>query len=343
MRVTIRSIAEAANVSRGTVDKVLNNRPGVSQEVRERVKKIAEEMGYKPNVAGKALAFQKKPLRIGVIILNKYDPLFQEVYEGVKRASYELKGFGIAVECCVMSSVNVQEQLMFIRELHNKNISALVLSPLDEEIIREELKKLTTQNIKIITFNTDITGIERMCFVGQDLKKSGRVAGDLIGKLLPNGGNVLVITGIGKIKALQERLAGFKEIIEQEYPNINIIQVLENIHDSQSSYLKTVEFLKRQDSLNAIYVTNGIGTGGVGKAIQELNKRHIKFVCFDKIPETIELIKDKIVDFTITQDPFMQGYLPIRILFEYFFYNKLPDSQQIYTKMEIITKENIDI
>ncbi|WP_094552057.1 LacI family DNA-binding transcriptional regulator [Petroclostridium xylanilyticum] len=340
--VTIRSIAEAANVSRGTVDKVLNNRPGVSQEVRERVKRIAEEMGYKPNLAGKALAFQKKPLRIGVIILNKDDPLFQEVYEGVKKASHELKGFGITVECCVMGSVNVQEQLMCIRELYSKNISALALSPLDEEIIRNELKKLTEENIKIVTFNTDITGIERVCFVGQDLKKSGRVAGDLIGKLLPDGGNVLVITGPEKIKALQERVAGFKEIIEKEYPAIKIIDVLQNIHDNESSYLQTVEILKRQDSLNAIYIT-GRGIGGVGRAIRELNRRHIKFVCFDKIPETIELIKDKIVDFTITQEPFMQGYLPIKILFEYFFHNRLPDNEQVYTKLEIRTKENIDI
>ncbi|MCD8499260.1 MAG: LacI family DNA-binding transcriptional regulator [Clostridiales bacterium] len=71
---TIRSIAEAANVSRGTVDKVLNDRPGVSTAVRERVRRIAEEMGYKPNLAGKALAFQKKDIRIGILVPSAADP-----------------------------------------------------------------------------------------------------------------------------------------------------------------------------------------------------------------------------------------------------------------------------
>lgn len=291
MKVTIRSIAEAAGVSRGTVDRALNDKPGVSQEVRERVKRIAEELGYKPNLAGKALAFQKKPLRIGVVILNKYDPLFQEVHEGIKQASHELKGFGVAVECRFMSGVDVHEQLECIRDLHSQNISALAISPLDEEVIRAELNKLAAENIKIVTFNTDISGVDTLCFVGQDLKKSGRVAGTLIGKLLPKGGNVLVITGPEKIKALQERLEGFKEVLENKYPDIKIVDILQGINDNETSYIKTAKALEAQDCLNAIYIT-GRGIGGVGRAIRESNRRDIKFVCFDKLAETLQLIED---------------------------------------------------
>lgn len=342
MAATIRSIAEAAKVSRGTVDKVLNDRPGVSIEVRERIKKIAEEMGYKPNLAGKSLALQRKPVKIGVIILSKDDPFFEEVHYGVKKASHELKGFGIAVECCVMDSVNAREQLKCIEALHKKNISALALSPLDEEIIREELAKLTDEGIKIITFNTDISGVERMCFIGQDLKKGGRVAGDLMGKLLPEGGDVLIVTGPERIKALEERVAGFTEIIEKEYPRLGITHILRNINDNADAYLQTLAILKKQPYINAVYIT-GRGIGGVGRAIRELKRDDMRFICFDKIPETIELIKRRVLDFTITQEPLMQGYLPVKTLFEYFLHGKLPAAEQIYTKLEIMTKENMDI
>ncbi|VBB07606.1 Hypothetical protein LUCI_2871 [Lucifera butyrica] len=340
MAATIRSIAAAANVSRGTVDKVLNDRPGVSREVRERVQKIAAEMGYKPNLAGKSLALQKKPLRIGVIILDKNDPFFQDVYAGVKKAAQELKGFGMVVECCVMDHVSVPEQLRCIRELYSKNIVALVLSPLDEAVIRTELNQLAAENIKIVTCNTDIAGVERLCFIGQDLKKSGRVAGDLIGKLLPDGGNVLIITGPEKINALQERIAGFEEIIAGKYPEIKVAAILKNINDNATSYRQTREALQRLDSCNAVYIT-GRGIGGAGKAVRDIGAGRIKFVCFDKIPETVELIKMGIVDFTITQEPFMQGYLPLKILFDYLFLDKLPAKKQIYTRLEIRTKENI--
>ncbi|QZY54208.1 LacI family DNA-binding transcriptional regulator [Crassaminicella profunda] len=341
MRVTIKSIAEAAKVSRGTVDKVLNNRPGVSQPVREKVRKIAQDLGYKPNLAGKALAYQKNPLKIGVIILSKEDPFFNEVYEGIQKAYEELKDFGLLIETIFMNSVDVDEQLRCIKQLEEQNISALALSPLNEESIKKELIRLTQKNIKIMTFNTDLVDIERMCFVGQNLIKSGRIAGELIGKLLVNGGDVAVITGIEKIKALQERVEGFKEIIKEEYPSIKIIDIIKNIKDNESSYQKTMDLMKKYPHIKAIYIT-GIGVGGVGKALKELNRKDIKIVCFDKITETVDLLKEKVIDFTITQEPFMQGYLPIKILFDYYFKNQQPASEVVHTKLEIKTKENID-
>lgn len=340
MRVTIKSVAEAANVSRGTVDKVLNDRSGVSDEVREKVRKIAKGLGYTVNLAGKILAFQKNPIKIGVIISNKKNVLFKEIYKGIKLAHNELKDSGIIIEYCFMQKFDVNEQLKYIKELEKKNIRALALAPLDEETVKNELNRLTKKDIKIITFNTDVPGINKICFVGQDLKKSGRVAGQLIGDLLPNGGEVAIITGPTKIKALEERIAGFEEMIETEYVNIKIIDTMEIVYDQKSSYLKTMELFAAHPNLNAIFITGG-GIGGVGRALYQLNKNNVKVVCFDLLPETIELMKDKTINFTITQEPLMQGYLPIRILFDYFFLNKMPEKEQLYTKLEIKIKENI--
>lgn len=340
MTITIKSIAEAANVSRGTVDRVLNDRPGVSSEVRERVQKIAEEMGYKVNLAGRALALQKKPIKIGVIILDKSDYFHSLIHKGVEKAYDEFKDLSIIIECRIMEGINVTEQIKYIQELEKENINALALAPLEEEAIRLELNRIAKKNIKIVTFNTDMSGIERLCYVGQDLMKSGRVAGQLIGNLLPNGGEVAVITGSSKIKALEERKAGFVEIIKCEYPELKIVNVVEISNAKESSYLKTMELFREYPDLNGIFIT-GSGIGGVGKAICELNKKNIKFVCFDLLPETVKLIKDKKINFSITQEPFMQGYLPIKIIVEYFFQNKTPEKEYIYTKLEIKTKENL--
>lgn len=342
MPVTIKSVAEKAGVSRGTVDKVLHGRPGVSQAVRNRVEKIANELGYKVNLAGKALAFQKSPLKIGVIILNINDYVFKEIEKGVKAAYEELKDFGILVETCIMRSQDADEQLRCIRILKEKKVAAIALSPLEEQAIRDELIKLTKENIKVVTFNTDISEVEKICYIGQEAKKSGRVAGHLMKNLLPQGGNILIISGVEKLKALSDRIDGFEEVIQSATPEVKVIEVVKNVLDDVYSYDKTVELLNKYgNNVNAIYITAG-GICGVGKAIQELGRNDIKLVCFDKVPDTIELIKRGIIDFTITQEPYLQGYLPIKVIFEYFFQKKVPTKKNIYTKIDIRVIENIE-
>ena len=123
MSVTIRQIAEAAKVSRGTVDKVLNNRPGVSVEVREQILQLANELGYKPNAAGKSLAFQKKPLRIGFLLPTAHDPFYLDVQAGIARAADELAGFGVEVVCRTMEHITVADQLACIRAMAQSSLA----------------------------------------------------------------------------------------------------------------------------------------------------------------------------------------------------------------------------
>ena len=79
----------------------------------------------------------------------------------------------------------------------------------------------------------------------------------------------------------------------------------------------------------------------LGRALAERGQTDIKFVCYDRIPETLELLRKRIVNFTITQDPFMQGYQPVKILFDALFNGTPPESEHIRTRIEILTAENI--
>ena len=67
--VTIKDIAKRAGVSRGTVDRVLNNRPGVNPETEAKVRALIEEMGYRPNMAGQILAVKKRRLHLASALM----------------------------------------------------------------------------------------------------------------------------------------------------------------------------------------------------------------------------------------------------------------------------------
>jgi LacI family transcriptional regulator len=341
MPITIRAIAQAAKVSRGTVDKVLNNRPGVSAPVRERIQQLAAELGYKPNAAGKSLAFQKNKVRIGFILLNAHDPFYEEVRAGVRRAADELEGFGVEVDCRVLEHGRPEEQLACIQNLAQGPLAGLALSPLDDPAVCAELNRLVRERgLRIVTSNSDLAAVERLCFVGQDLKRSGRVAGDLVGQLLPEGGSVLVLAGPSRLKAHLERLDGFIEVLAEAHPAVRVVRIIRDVEDNEDSYREVSAYLAAHPAPGAIYLT-GHGTAGVGRALAERDGPAIRFVSYDRIPETVALLRRRVINFTITQDPFTQGYLPVKILFDHLFTGALPESTRIHTRIEILTAENV--
>ena len=130
MRVTIKQIAELSGVSRGTVDRALNNRPGVKLEVQERIKKIAEDLGYKPNPAAKALADNRyNTKRIGVLLNSEGNPFFEDVIKGVKAALLELEEFGMQSTIKTMKGYDAATQIRLLDELAAEHVNGIVLAP----------------------------------------------------------------------------------------------------------------------------------------------------------------------------------------------------------------------
>ncbi|HHT91692.1 MAG: LacI family DNA-binding transcriptional regulator [Bacillota bacterium] len=340
--VTIREIARIAKVSRGTVDKVLNNRPGVSDEVRERVSGIAKALGYKPNIIGKALANQKKAFLIGVIVPPDSNPYFEDIKRGVNAAYDEVKYCGIQIDYQVMRSLEPKEQLGIIEHLVDKGITALALNPINDDMIRDAIDEMTGGGIPVVTFTSDILRSRRLCFVGLDVVKSGRVAGELMGKLLQGKGKVAVVFGSRSILSHNQRIEGFTAVMRQDYPGIEILEMVENLDRDDVSFEVTLSLLERYPDLDGLCLMSA-GIGGAGRAIKLAENGYgIKVVSFDFIPETVELVKEGIIDFTIGQNPFMQGYQPIKILSDYLLFDRVPQVDFYRISNEIKIKQNID-
>jgi LacI family transcriptional regulator len=340
MKVTIRQIAEIAGVHRSTVDKVLHNRDGVSDEVRQRVKKIIDELGYEPNIIGKALAYQKKPLVIPVLLL-KFDAL-EEIRAGIEEAYREYKEFGLKIEYYI-TNLDPLEQLNTINLLKKKKISGMIISPLNDIRIRNAIDEMVDKGIPVITTNIDIPESKRMCFIGQDMFRAGRVAGELLGEILNGHGKVAIITDSLNGSFVSQRQEGFETIIKEMYPNIEIVDVIETYEQRLAAFQKTKSLLESVEDLKGIYITSG-SVSEVGKAVRLMNKdKQVKIISFDVYPEIVQLVKEGVITFTIAQDLFAQGYKPVKVLFEYLYHEKKPETEHIKTSIDIRVKGNIDI
>lgn len=179
-----------------------------------------------------------------------------------------------------------------------------------------------------------------MCFVGQDLFKSGRVAGNLMANILNNGSSVLAVTGSMDFQAHKDRILGFEEKLKELENAIKIHSILESYDDYQKTFDGVYNTLLNNKQIKGIYMAAG-NIDGCINAVRKAGLSNIHIVCNDELLEVAKYLKEGLIDFTIVQNPFMQGYKPIKLLYEYLLLNKNPDEEFIYTDIDIKIAENI--
>jgi len=344
VRVTVHDIARGANVSRGTVHRALHNRPGVSQATREKVLSIAKHLDYKPYVPARVLATQRKLLiPIVVPIDENEDPFWYGVKAGVYAITREIREVGMETQWVVPGHWDPGDQIALMEELIDKGVDGIAIAPVDPDDLREVIDRAVDSGIPVVTFNTDAPKSKRICFVGQDSLTAGRVAGELMNEILGGEGEVLIITGFHKTLGHQQRLQGFKEQIQKYSPGVDIIGVYENHNKPEKAYEISQRVLRSCPELGGIYITAG-GAFGAGQAVKDVGKDGVvKLICFDLFKETIELIREGIVQISIQQDPFFQGYESIRILYKYLLINHHPPEEYAFTNLTVACRGNIEV
>ena len=196
MGVTIRQIAEAAGVSRGTVDRALNNRGRIRPEVAERVRQIAEEMGYKPNQLGRALSMSRNNIKIGVILQGAETPFMKEVMKGIEEAGAEVDNLGGTVLIHTIEHQSAEDVLLAMEKMRQEEVSGIAMVPLEAEEVKKEINRFVEEyHIPVVTFTSDVEDTKRLCFVGQNGVQCGRAAAGLMGELTGGKGRVAIIRG----------------------------------------------------------------------------------------------------------------------------------------------------
>ena len=341
MGVTIQHIAEVAGVSRGTVDRALNHRGRINPEVAEMIQKTAQELGY-VHKSRKRTNGNKKKIKIGVITQLSKSSFMLEVMRGVVTAKKEMEELGIEVIVKEKESVLENEQLEALDELLEETIDGLAIMPVESEQIRRKLNWLISEKgISVITFNSDIVGTRRCCFVGMNNKQSGRAAAGIFNMLTRGTGKVLIITGHFSSPLNNARVDGFVEELKVIAPKLEVAGVQGSFNDANEVEKIIENAVMNISGINAIYVVSG-GQSGIQSAFQKLRLEHRPYVLiYDQTPKNEKLLKDDIVDFLIDQNGFEQGYRPVRLLFDLLVNQESLKEDCLYTGINIKTKYNL--
>lgn len=341
MRVTMKEIAERAGVHQATVDKVVHNRVGVSDEVRARVQAIIDELGYKPNPTGRVLQRQGKKYRIYAILVD-VDAL-PYLKNGIEQGLKEWAGFDIEVTHAVTGFQEAKRQSEYIDRAVLDKADGIILSPINADCVRRAIDRAVDAGIPVITTDSDIDGSRRTCCVSIDSAKASRIAGRLLGQFLNGQGKIAIISSAIETENnnyyVRMREQGFTDFIRREYPEIEIVSCIESFEDPQITYRKTTELLKEQPELRGLYITCG-GVAQVGRALIESGRADsIRVLCYEDYPEIVELIRQGVVDWTLGGEKAAQGSLPVKLIMEQLVFGRKPATDRIFTDARILIKE----
>ena len=339
--VSIKQIADLAGVSRGTVDRALNDRYGIDPELKARILKIASDLGYRSNRAGKMLSIRKSPLNIGIQMPSIGNEFYTEVERGLQSAARDYADFGLTLNIRTMKGFDAQAQIRQIHELIAEGINGLAFVPINHPDIQVFLEEIAATGLPVITLNSDISEGRRLGYVGIDYWQSGATAAGVL-RLLANQQpiQVLILTGSVQILGHNQRITGFSQILRKNSPNIQIVDILETLDDEQNAYELTREAFTKDPGIDAIYLTAG-GVAGTIRALEDLGLAgRIRVICNDLTETERDYLDRGIISATIGQQPYEQGYKPVQYLFEYLLDGTLPPEETILHS-EIFIREHL--
>lgn len=318
MSVTLKDLAKTCGVSVGTVSRALNEKNEVSAKTSEKIRKLAQEMGYIPNRAGRALSAQKNINLIGVLLPSINSMFFDDIKHGIENAANELKDLGINVIIQEVEGWDVKDHINALERLQARGCKGYGICTIDHPSMVEKLNSITATGTPVVLINAFIPGISKACFVGPNYRKQGAIAAAMLDKcnhdrLL----KILIIVGDKTHYGHTSRMEGFISELNKRQVKYEIVEVIEGHDRDIDTQQATMQSFIAHPEIDCIYMTSGSGVSGLGAAIIA-DSTHKRFViACDEIFTTRELVKNEIIDFVICQEPITQGYKAIKMLQEF--------------------------
>ncbi|EDM34652.1 transcriptional regulator [Pedobacter sp. BAL39] len=337
----IKEIARLAKVSIGTVDRVINNRTGVSVKTKEKVLQIIAELDYQPNIMARMLA-SKKVIRIAALIpaVSNETGYWNAPLKGINEAASEIRNFGVSADFYFFDQNNKKTFRDQCAVILDNGYDGILLAPMFEEEAMDFLDNCAKRDLPFVLINSDLEHQPRVAYIGPDLFQSGYLAGHLTKYLVKEAQQVLIVN-ISREITFQHHLLkkeeGFRACLAAHDLSIEVgkVDINETSYDAVQQRLLELFDLNKPD---LVFVTNS-RVSSVARFLQENAIEGVQLIGYDFLEENIAYLKNGTIDFLICQKPQEQGYRGLMSLYQHLI--SAPTVEQLqYMPIDIITKEN---
>ncbi len=330
--VTISRVAQEAGVSIQTVSRVINNRPDVAAETRERVLQVINRLGYQPNAIARSLV-SRRTRTLGLITSDFSDYFFTQVIAG---AEVEARKHGYFF---MLGSTerNYQDEPEYIRLLTEHHVEGILFARPSTEPSNHHLAELVQQGVPVVTTAYYLPG-QPLTVVDVDNVDGGRQAAAC---LVESGHRqIAMITGVAGWKSVADRSAGFLQTLQAANIAYDPALVAEGDWGYESGYRAMQTLLARQRAFTALFAQNDRMAIGAIRALREMGRtvpKDVSVVGFDDIPVAAYCEPP----LTTVRQPMRQvGEAATRLLIQAIGQPNGGESQEVLLKSELVRRES---
>lgn len=343
-RIRIKDIARLADVSVGTVDRVIHGRSGVSEASRKRVEEILKQLDYHPNMYASALASNKRYSFACLLPLHLKGEYWTAVEKGINDAVTDYSDFNTSVKISYYDPYDYNSFVSASNEILKEKPDGVMFAPTVPRYTKVFTTSLAQTDTPYIYIDSYIADNPPLAFFGQHSRHSGYFAARML-MLLASGKKEIVIfrkinDGIVGSNQQENREKGFRQYMEKHFPQCRILEL--NLHAKRSA--------EDNDMLDKFFAENPHVQTGItfnskvyiiGEYLQSRNKNNFSLMGYDLLDRNVNCLKQGSVSFLIAQQPEVQGYNGIKTLCDYLIFKKEVTAIN-YMPIDLLSEENID-
>jgi simple sugar transport system substrate-binding protein len=212
---------------------------------------------------------------------------------------------------------NVGEMVNSINSAVSSKANGIATTLISPTAFNTPVKQALAAKIPVVAYNADEPQTGRLSYIGQDLLVSGQEMGQHIVELLPNGGEIALFIATPGAANIQPRIDGAKDTLKA-HPNIKYDVVATGA--AVPAELTVINsWAQSHSSAKGMFAVDAGSTQGVAQTIQKQGLKSKGWVGggYDLTPITEQLLAAGYIEFTIDQQPYLQGFLPILQLYMY--------------------------
>jgi simple sugar transport system substrate-binding protein len=265
------------------------------------------------------------------------NPFFVPTRYGAEDAC---KLLGCSYQWTGSENSNVNEMVNAFNTAITGGADGIAIALVDAKAFNQPTDAALKAKIPVVGYNADSTQNARLAYIGQDLFVSGQEMGKHIAELVPSGDVALFIATPGQAN-IQPRIDGAKDTLKSHSGIKTHVITTGAAVPAELSVIDS--YATGHPDTKGYFAVDAGSTQGLAQTIQKHNLRNkgVKGGGYDLTPTTQKLLADDQIDFTIDQQPYLQGFLPVLELYLYKVSTGLSGIADVNTGLKFLDKTTV--